>query len=399
MERRFIVVTVLISVIFLVLEFANARTDFWDFRVYYDAANELLIGGVPYGKSFGLSSGFYKYSPVSLFLFIPFAILPYGIASIFFYCLIVFSFILLMLKIHHFLLRFIIPTTKKKYLTFLIVSVIVSAHIIRELHLGNVNLFLLLLFWFAFENISKKKKFLAGFLITIGIFIKPHFIVLLPLLVLKANWKAITSIIISSGILLFTPSIFFGIEKNKSLLYNWFETMGTHNYELSKSTNTIYGLFNNYVLSPLEITSDNVLVMTGLSVVSIFIFIIIHYNKLVVKPNDNEIFFTNYLEYFLIIALIPNITHTDTEHFLWSLPIVMLLVYFIMQIANIRKRIFISVFTIIIALPWYINSPDIIPDSWVVFLNQGGYLGLSNLFIIGMAIYLFYQRKKITLVN
>ena len=69
------------------LEWTNGRAQMADFRVYYDAANALLHSDTLYGKAFGVSSGFYKYSPFACIPFIPLALLPYGLASALYYLL------------------------------------------------------------------------------------------------------------------------------------------------------------------------------------------------------------------------------------------------------------------------------------------------------------------------
>jgi len=372
----------------------NGRSDFWDFRVYYDAANELLLGQTPYGKSFGVSSGFYKYSPVTLLFFTPFAILPYTTASILFYILIVFVFIKMLLSVHQFLSSHILSKSKKEYLPFLITSIIVSAHIIRELHLGNINLMLLLLFFVAFINIEKKRDFLAGVLIAIGLFFKPHFIVLLPLLVLKAHWKSLIGVIIISGVLVLLPAVFYGFEWNNVLINDWFNTMTSHNNQLMTSPNTVYGLVNNHILDLFGLPPNKSIIVIVLSIVATGVFGMVMFHKYKIENINKSL--ANYLEYFVLIALIPNLTHTDTEHFLWSLPIIMLLVYLIISMKNIRKRIQFVVFLLVIAFPWYLNSPDLLPNNIIKSLNQGGFLGLSNLIIIGISLFLFYmQRKKL----
>ena len=65
----------LFPVLYLVLLFINQRFQLSDFNVYYGAADALMNGEQVYGKSFGLSSGFYKYSPEALVPFLPFAFL------------------------------------------------------------------------------------------------------------------------------------------------------------------------------------------------------------------------------------------------------------------------------------------------------------------------------------
>ena len=76
-KHPFVWMMVFLCLFFYILQNVNDR--FWmnDLVVAYTAAQQLLSGQQIYGKAFGLGSGFYKYSPFTLFLFIPFAFLPF----------------------------------------------------------------------------------------------------------------------------------------------------------------------------------------------------------------------------------------------------------------------------------------------------------------------------------
>jgi hypothetical protein len=129
--------------------------------VYYGAADALMNGEQVYGKSFGLSSGFYKYSPEILVPFLPFALLKYDVAAVFFY-LINTGIILLLLKEFK-------QTFFKSYewgrevWFFLIVAVLFFGdQLERELFLGNVNALLLLLTLWSVRSIENNQRAKAG---------------------------------------------------------------------------------------------------------------------------------------------------------------------------------------------------------------------------------------------
>ena len=77
-------ISFIICLAYYALETFNGRAQMADFRVYYDAANAFLNDTQLYGKAFGVSSGFYKYSPFACLPFVPLAVLPYNIASFIF---------------------------------------------------------------------------------------------------------------------------------------------------------------------------------------------------------------------------------------------------------------------------------------------------------------------------
>ena len=91
--KRFVIITFLLCLGYYILETINGRAQMADFRVYYDAANAFLHNTQLYGKSFGVSSGFYKYSPFACIPFIPLAVFPYAVASVIYYLLVTFSMI------------------------------------------------------------------------------------------------------------------------------------------------------------------------------------------------------------------------------------------------------------------------------------------------------------------
>ena len=136
-------------------EFINERLWLNDFRVFYDACNALLADQQVYGKNFGLDTGFYKYAPSTLILFVPLAYLPYSLALSIYFFLLSFAVVLLLKSITQFWFK----KEKNQQLKFwfsIFLMLSVAVHLIRELHLGNTNLLLLLLCFYAF-NFSIKK--------------------------------------------------------------------------------------------------------------------------------------------------------------------------------------------------------------------------------------------------
>jgi hypothetical protein len=82
-----------LAIAYYVLETVNGRNQMADFRVYYDACQHFLDGSQVYGQAYGVSSGFYKYSPFAVIPFIPLALLPYGLASIIYYFVVMILFV------------------------------------------------------------------------------------------------------------------------------------------------------------------------------------------------------------------------------------------------------------------------------------------------------------------
>ncbi len=170
------------GIAYWILMIVNHRFNMWDFKVYYSAAEAFIHGEPIYGKSFGLSSGFYKYSPFAVIPFIPLAILPYFIAQSIYY----FGLLGLMIKaIFSWNDQMRKPNPKWTIgTTFLLTLLFFGDHLERELFLGNVNFLLLTLLFWAWKNYKSQKWKWAGFLLAIVVLFKPHFVVLIPLLAL-----------------------------------------------------------------------------------------------------------------------------------------------------------------------------------------------------------------------
>ena len=121
----------------------NGRFHQWDFQVYYSAAADWLSGGEVYGKSYGLSSGFYKYSLTALIPFVPFTFLSYFWASSFYY----FGLLFLVIKFIRKWSKWL--RNKESYWSYIavfwITLIFFGDHLERELFLGNINFLLLVL--------------------------------------------------------------------------------------------------------------------------------------------------------------------------------------------------------------------------------------------------------------
>src|SRR4028119_1906921 len=117
------------SVLFLaafVIENINGRFQLYDFLVYYSAADALLQGKQVYGIPFGLGSGFYKYAPFVLFLFIPYCVLSFKAACVIHFALLSFCFIASFLLLRNLFRTYFFPQPVK------------WAGVLRPLTLGGV---------------------------------------------------------------------------------------------------------------------------------------------------------------------------------------------------------------------------------------------------------------------
>lgn len=372
-NKWFVIIALVLGAGYFVLSKVNHRDGLADFRVYYDAASAILHDTTLYGKAFGVSSGFYKYSPFAALPFVPFALLPFKWAAGIYYFLvlggIIFFLHLLYRGLKNHLSGNANDTTSLPWL--LLVTLFLADHFERELHLGNVNLFLLFLGWFIYQSISDKKQGLAGLLFGILLLFKPHFLLLMPLLVWRKQWVAAAFSLLAFGVGLLVPVVWKGWSGNADWLAQWMHTIGEHNVHLYESPNTVYGITTRFILEPLGISSGNWIIALWLVIIGggyLWWFLW--------KKSTQEWFGP----FFVLVALIPNLVHTDTEHFMWSLPLIGYFFYQALLGSGVKKWMWGAM--ILAFIPYTVNSPDLVGRNFEQLVDEGGLLGVANLIVI-----------------
>jgi len=347
-----------------------------DFRVYYDAADALLHGDTVYGKAFGVSSGFYKYSPFACIPFIPLALLPYGIASVFYYLLTTAAICWFSLRVS----KVITDTENLPNLALPILTCFfLIDHLERELHLGNVNLLLLIALFECYILLKSNRNWKGGALYGIVLLFKPHFLLLLPYLIWKKRIASVVACLSAVGIGLLIPFIALGWKQNMQLIQQWGNAMGDHNIALQLSPNTLYGLINKTFFSS---SAGAWLVIACLALVASFIaWFIIRNDRIAGKAWSSEV---RYTEFFLLIALVPNLVHTDTEHFMWVWPLLALAIREAMKPETPWRTTRIALLALAF-IPFALNSPDIVGSKIRLLFDEGG-LGLANVLILVCAL-------------
>ncbi len=382
--KRFVLITFLLCVAYYVLESINGRAQMADFRVYYEAARAFLNGSPMYGEAFGIGSGYYKYSPIACFPFIPFALLPYTAASILYYFIIAYSIIWFSLRLWFDLKSFEGLMSNSGWVLF-VISIFMADHLERELHLGNVNLFLLIVAYQIWRLIRDKKDLTAGVLFGILLLFKPHFLILLPYFIWKGKWKVCSwaLIVFLAGLLL--PAFIKGFSLNLNLLLQWKSALADHNIQLAESPNTIYGILNRFVLNH---QGGQMFLLATLLIVAIIVAGFIWSNQRRLKNND-----IRFIEYFLLLALIPNLMHTDTEHFMWTWPLIVFVFVGLFEMPY-KNRLPVIILVGLAFFPYCLNSPDIVGKKMGHLFDEGGLLGIANLILISVALWIYKVKSN-----
>lgn len=376
-ENKIINTILIVFIILLFIsELISKRFELNDFKVYYYAMKNFFDNKPIYGIPFGLGSGFYKYAPIALFPFAIFYFIPYFFASIIYYFLIGISIIVFFNYFSLLSKKIFNSNSSNAIFITLIVSFV---HLHRELHLGNVNMLLLLLYTFAFYFIYNEKSVLSGILIGIGLLFKLHFIVLIPILFIFKKIKlAFVSIFtfLTSLSLIF---IFKGFENGLNLYNDWFNIMKVHNANIFYHPDTAYFYFVKLLKFINPSIPEIIAMLVVISVIFIlFVYFVIKNGKILSEKPDLEVFF---LTYFFAIAMIPSLTLTDTEHFLFSLPVIYIGASLIYNNASMGYKLLFTVGLLLYGGNWH----DLWGHKISIFLASNGFLGVGNIILVSVS--------------
>lgn len=366
---------------FVLVNWTNGRLWMADFKVYFDAAEMWLDGGSPYGRSYGLSSGYYKYAPIALAPFVLLQPLGFELARTLYLLFLFGSMVIWVPTVVDMVYRRLrfhqVQMSRPKVWAFAVFGVLTLQHLSRELLLGNVNWLLLIgiLVWWARvakPRHSNRHAVLSGLLLAVICIFKPHFAVLIPWLAWRRPRRYIIWTILWGLILLALPMLVVGPVANFELIYDWLGALVGHNSATVTSFNTLAGMLGlansgAYAWVPLILALALLMMWIGR-----------YYS---VEPHDES------LEVFVLVGILPNLVLTDTEHFMWSLPMVawwaILLTNesFWKNIPSWDRWLTTLVFGVMM-VPYCLASPDLWGEEIGSWLEHGGALGWSNLFIV-----------------
>ena len=391
--RNFFLIALAFFGLMFLVEKLNGR--FWlnDFKVMYMATEALINGDQVYNVSFGLSTGFYKYSPFSLLFFTPFTLLSYEWASYIDFTINSICAIGAIIKLNQIIRQYLFNTKRER--TFLLVLMLLSivVHIVRELHLGNTNMILLFALISALQLSLSSKSIKAGVILAIVILTKPYFILcLLPYLLLK-NLRVILSTSISILSFVIISALIIGFPKSMTLYSEWISAMVTHSSYL-ESSNTVFSILEQYFSSIIP-NSFAIFTLVGLTVLLFAYFAFSLYKQNITIKSQSNSNSNLIIYFFIIIALVPNVLITDTEHFLFSLPLISILILYL----NRQKKYLWTILFILVMFMYGGNSRDLLGKKLSGIFVDYGILGIANLIIISCCLYLYFRRKSNLIID
>lgn len=395
---RFSIILLVVAGLLVALEVINGR--FWlnDFRVYYDAANALLQGDALYGVAHGLDSGYFKYAPFMAMLYVPLALLPYSIAAGIHYALIVCAFIGSVVLADRLVRTHVFAGKPAGNVPLFLTLLVVVVHLHRELHLGNINVLLVWLLLIGLDRLLSGRVGAAGMLIGLAMLAKPHFVVLLPLLLMRGHTGAVWNALATALAGLLLPILFIGHSASMAFNHEWLGEMAKHNASLIytggeayNSVDTVYSFLHRAVLKYFVMTPNTLEALAIISCIAVAIGALVAWNLKRERTLGGSPGHTVF-EYFLLLALVPSITLTDTNHFLFSMPLVMLLMHHLVPRADPK-------WLIVVALPFLLayggNWADALGDLSDRIVHYG-VLGIANLGLILAGTFLLLRRSNLS---
>ncbi len=394
--KAYVSVMAVFFIAFAVMQVINKRFWLHDFQVYYDAATNFFSGNAVYGIAYGLGSGYYKYSPFALFAFFPLTLIPFDGAKVIYFVFLAVLIILAVIlsdKLVRDKLFNVNPAQPRSLILFLITGSFLQ-HIYYELHLGNINILLLLLSLTALYLVLKGKEWAAGAILALAIMIKPHFLILIPLFLLRKRLKVLISCIFSIVSALLIPSLYTGFKKNLQLLGEWKDTIMVHNDSPVKGQDTIYSWLYRITGSYIPEAEQYIFVIAVLGFIALMIlaFYMLNKRRESKMPGGHKKGDKNFIfEFLVLVALIPNLTVTDSEHFLFSVP---LIAWVINYLFLLKPGYLLTSLSVIILFMYGGNLREVVGANLSKWMTAQGILGLGNLFLIGFSIYLMLMNPK-----
>jgi Glycosyltransferase family 87 len=212
--RQAWLVTALVLVITVLLSYVASRRSV-DFPVYHYGARKMLSGTGPiYGPESGIGwPQVYRYPPLFLVLFIPFALLPLRLAAI--------VWAALKFGVLGVLARALFSRLRTHGPVLQLLSVLPALpYLALEFHYGNVQFFIFALVAAALLGLDERPV-LAAFALALAISVKVWPLFFVPYLMVRRRFAVASLALALSAGLTVLPATYFGWHTNASLLHQW----------------------------------------------------------------------------------------------------------------------------------------------------------------------------------
>ena len=170
----------------------------------------------------------------------------------------------------------------------------------------------------------------------------------------------------------------------------WVKTVFGHSASFPSGNNIEY-LIRRFIWQGFP-AGTSFIILFGVILLFSILFVYKNYFDKRNKPDKNEN--ANFImECFLLIAILPGILNTDTEHFLYSLPLVAMITFSAFE----KKKAVLFVCLFLLFLLYGTNSNDIVGKTIGDFYDRVGAVGISNLLLVVWGIVIYWKLGKVRL--
>ncbi|MCX6305723.1 MAG: glycosyltransferase family 87 protein [Bacteroidetes bacterium] len=370
------------------LNMINGRFLLGDFKVYYSAAANFISGGKVYLESYYTGSGYYKYSPATLFFFLPYVCFSFKTAAIIHFFILGAAYWYTMVIIRKLVADYLlIRNVKREVLLLSVAFLCILIHFARELYLGNINVILLLLCCLSIRDFLTGKDNLGGILLGIVILTKPYLLILLLPLALRKKWRALAWFGVTVVCGLIIPFFFTGPVKGIGMYRDWINTVLMHGEGFPGMTSLDYIFRNVFPSWP----NFGILVIFFSICTLVAVFILNNISNEKQGGRFAGIAGMNFMfEWFLLIALLPNLIKTDWVLMVFSAPLITFMIFFT---ASRKQYLWIPVLVILLFF-YGANSDDLLGRELSHTIMQSGLMGLSNFLLVLVSCTMFIQLRN-----
>ena len=365
--------------LFTIVELNHDKLWTNDFRVYFDATIDYFNGNNPYVKNYGLDTGYFKYPPFTLYIFKFFTFFSYGTSQLIHIFLLMTSLIISVItlkELSHKIFGFKFKTNQAwiLFVTFLIVAI----HLVREFHMGNINLYLLVLLVLGLKYIYKDKPLLTALFWSLMLILKPIMLLAVIPLVFYKKWKTIV-FMAGFGLFFFLFPIFNnGWSGNLLLWSNWVKSVSSHGeYIVSQNSLTYLSTYYFGIKSEWIPSLICLAILLGLMIIRIF---------KGAKEDAQLIIWSA-----ILTAFTPNFFVTDTEHFLLIIPLILFLLHLLSKTKSVTGWIMSSIGMVLFSF----NSNDLWGKELSDIFDAHGVLGIGNMLFVFTFLWLFFRNYSV----
>ena len=390
-KNGWLIILILFSLISLFGEVINDRFQMVDFEVYYRTAERMVHHQDIYRIQ---SDGHFvfKYAPSSAIFFIPFLLFGFGMSKYIFWLAITVALAWGLSTLAFFILKNKDSISNKSINFALFFSILaVVPHIHLEWHLGQVNIILMVLYIGVLKYLLEDNDIGVGILLGISIFIKPFGLIFLPYLIVKKKLRATMYFVLASVVIGVLPILFYP---------SWGELMGLYGAWISElqielaskqnllkdANHTLFSVVARY--SPVQFllvdkTAEKIYQFILLGFLGIGFLKYIRWGKSLTLPIIGESV--------ILISWIPLLAFTSQNAFIFTLP---LIVYLIFNFPQMEK--WMKVLIVMGSFCIGINMHDVVGGDVHVYLKNISIYTFGSIMLLTVA---FLFRKKSMVEN